>query len=87
MRAIGHTGLDGFGAGSGSLCDIGVAIFDPVVRRLRRHIALPVVVDMGFRMGDRRVRIGPCKADFERRKRHAIDDDRREIGSLNPGVP
>ena len=42
---------------------------------------------MGFRIRHRCVRIGPCKADFERRKRHAIDDDRREIGSLNPGVP
>ena len=42
---------------------------------------------MGFRIRDRRIRIGPGKAEFERRKRHAIDDDRREIGSLNPGVP
>ena len=44
-------------------------------------------VDGSLRVGDRRIRIGPRKADVERRKRHAIDDDRPLIDPLNPGVP
>jgi hypothetical protein len=41
-----------------------------------RRIAARQPVDVSFRIRDRRIRIGPCEADFERRKLHTIDDDR-----------
>ena len=44
-------------------------------------------IDMGFRVRDRRFRIRPGEADFQRRKRHSIDHHRRLVGPLNPGVP
>jgi hypothetical protein len=44
-------------------------------------------VDLGFRIGDRSIGIGPCEADFERGKQNAVDDDRRQIRPRDPGMP
>jgi hypothetical protein len=44
------------------------------------HVALqPELVDLGFCIRDRGLGVEPCKADFERRKRNAIDDNGVQI--------
>jgi hypothetical protein len=56
--------------------------------RLNRRVSFELEsVDLDFRIRDGGIGIGPCEADFERRKRHAVDDDRRQIRPPDPGVP
>jgi hypothetical protein len=45
------------------------------------------VVDLRLRIRDRGVGIGPCEADFKRRKQDTIDDDWLQIRAPDPGVP
>src|ERR1700737_890077 len=45
------------------------------------------LVDLSFRIRDCGIGIRPCKADFEGRKRNAVDDDRLQIRPPNPGMP
>jgi hypothetical protein len=47
----------------------------------------PELVDLSFRIRDCGLGVEPCKADFERRKRNAIDDHGFQIRPPNPGVP
>src|SRR5271167_4327359 len=54
---------------------------------LHDHRSLVEIVDTGLRIGDRRVRIGPGKPDFQFGKRDAVDDDGLIIRAPDPGVP
>jgi hypothetical protein len=50
-----------------------------------QHLVEPV--DVSHRVHDRGLAIGPCEADFKRRKRFAVDDDWLQIRAPDSGVP
>jgi hypothetical protein len=56
-------------------------------RRPNAHASPFEEVDVTLCVRDRRLGIGPCEADFKRRKQNAIDDERLQILSPDPGVP
>src|SRR5450631_3933350 len=45
------------------------------------------MVDLGFRIRDRRIGIGPCEADLEHGKHHPVDHNGIQIRAPDPGVP
>src|SRR5260221_10411720 len=44
-------------------------------------------IDLALGVCDRRIRIGPGEADFQRLKRIAADDDRFSVRAADPRVP
>src|SRR5579863_1655855 len=49
--------------------------------------ALVEIIDPGLGVRDRRARVVPRETDFQFVKRDAVDDDRLEIRTPDPGVP